>query len=144
MERDTNTRKAIEELKNYNCIKAAVENLNDEIKMIEASMRATGGILSPIPIHGGGCKQEEKLINSIDKKSNLLIKVNEKKTLIEIIDRSLSVLNHRERRAVEVAYIQDCESAVDVLCEEFNVEEITVHRIKRRALEKYINARFSG
>ena len=141
MERDARTSAAIAELRNYTCLKTTVENLNDEIKITDTKMKSSGGTLSAVPIHGGGCRQEEKLIHGIDKKDRLHAQLEEKETLLNIIDRTLSALNERERRVLEVTYIYNSENAVDTLCEELNVEEITVHRTKRRALQKYVEMR---
>lgn len=141
MQRDEKTQAAINELKKYTSLKTTVENLQDELIKADAAMKATGGNLSPVPIHGGGCRQEEKMINGIDKKDRLKIQLEEKKASVRIIERTLSALTQRERRVLEVTYIDDCESAVDRLCEELNVEEITVHRTKRRALQKYVEMR---
>lgn len=141
MERDTKTQAAIDELRNYICLKTSAENIRDEIEMLDASMRASGGGLSPVPIHGGGCRQEEKWIKGIDKKKLLEKQLKEKETVVKIIERTLSVLSERERRVLEVTYIYDSDSPIDRLCEELNVEEITVHRTKRRALQKYVEMR---
>ena len=141
MEKDTKTRAAIDELRNYICLKTAVANLRDQFKMVESSMRSTGGSMSPVPIHGGGCHQEEKLVNGIDKKDILKQQLEEKETLVKIIVRTLSALSERERRVLEVTYIYDSDSPVDRLCEELNIEEVTVHRTKRRALQKYVEMR---
>lgn len=139
--RDEKTQAAITELRNYNSLKTTVENLQDERIRTDAAMKSTGGSLSPVPIHGGGCRQEEKMINGIAKKDMIEIQLKEKEATVRIIERTLSALTQREKRVLEVSYIYDSDNPVDRLCEELNVEEITVHRIKRRALQKYVEMR---
>lgn len=141
MERDSRTMAAIAELRKYICLKTTVENLQDELKMVESKMQASGGTLSAVPIHGGGCRQEEKMVHGIDKKDLLTKQIEEKETVVQIIERTLAALNEREKRVLEVTYIYNSESPIDRLCEELNVEEITVHRIKKRALQKYVEMR---
>lgn len=142
MGRDAKTQVTIDELKKYNGLKALVENLNDEIIMLDTSMKSSGGSFNSIPIHGGTCRQEEKLIKGIDKKQLLENQLRENEMKVKIIERTLSTLSERERRVLEVTYIYNVEFPIDILCEELNVEEITIHRIKRRALQKYAEMRW--
>lgn len=136
-------REAAELLKDYGALKESLVALEEQIAHLESdykslkSARADG-----TPVKGGGNGREDALLTNIVQRDELCKNLEAAKLRVKQVDRGLSVLNDTQRKVLERFYIYRVSGFVDKLCDELNVEQATVYRIKNEALRRFTLATY--
>lgn len=132
------TEYAIDSLKKHISRQTALLNLGDRIKELDADFVATkGAVTDRMPVKGGCSKNEERLLNNIVERDELLQNYNSVERAVNRVDRALSSLNERQKRVLEGFYIFRTDDYMDRLCDELHVEVAQVYRLKDEALKKF-------
>jgi DNA-directed RNA polymerase specialized sigma24 family protein len=132
--------KIIQELNDYALWKDSLEIIPQRIAEIDERMQSLGGGKTDTPVKNSGTnKQEEKLCQCIDEKTELLKTLESRTKKKEYIEKGLSRLSEEEQKALDIFYMRSLKygEAVNVAMSEMNMSEKSVERTRRSALRKY-------
>lgn len=132
--------KIIQELKDYALWKDSLEIIPQRIAEIDERMQSLGGGKTDTPVKNSGTnKQEEKLCQCIDEKTELLKTLESRTKKKEYIEKGLARLTEEEQKALDIFYMRSLGygEAVNVAMIEMNMSEKSVDRTRRSALRKY-------
>lgn len=132
--------KIIQELKDYALWKDSLEIIPQRIAEIDERMQSLGGGKTDTPVKNSGTnKQEEKLCQCIDEKTELLKTLESRTKKKEYIEKGLARLTEEEQKALDIFYMRSLKygEAVNVAMIEMNMSEKSVDRTRRYALRKY-------
>jgi hypothetical protein len=132
--------KIIQELKDYALWKDSLEIIPQRIAEIDERMQSLGGGKTDTPVKNSGTnKQEEKLCQCIDEKTELLKTLESRTKKKEYIEKGLAHLTEEEQKALDIFYMRSLGygEAVNVAMIEMNMSEKSVDRTRRSALRKY-------
>lgn len=136
-------REAMDELREYEAKKAAVQSIPEDIAQLKAEAVRMGGTSSnSVPVKGGGSAWEEKQINLIAKIEKLKTSLAVTRHWVKQVERGLALLNNEERQILERFYIRDERGAAERLAGELGIDVKTVYHRKDAALRKYTLTRF--
>lgn len=133
---------SMEELREYEAKRAAVESIPQEIRQLREQMGKLGGSSSSAPVKGGGSRWEDRQINLIVKIDKLDASLGLAQDWVKKVERGLAVLTAEERLILDRFYINPAKGNVDRLCGELNLEKTAVYNRKDAALRKYTLARY--
>lgn len=133
---------SMEELREYEAKRAAVESIPQEIRQLRDQMVKLGGSSSSAPVKGGGSRWEDRQINLIVKIDKLDASLGLARDWVKKVERGLAVLTAEERLILDRFYINSAKGNVDRLCGELNLEKTAVYNRKDAALRKYTLARY--
>lgn len=137
------TKMAAKELRGIPDERIRLESLRTELEAINTALYSPrGATLSAVPTHGGGNRQEDKIVNIIDDPAREAIKRNIEITRkrLALIDAALDRLTPLERRLLEASYIGEHVPMAKLMAET-NYSDVQINRIKYAALSKYANMR---
>ena len=131
-------REAEEDLRKYTFMKNSLENTAERIKMLQNKAEAPhGGRIDSVPVHGGGTPAEDRLLNNIVERERLKATHIAAKRLVKLMEKGLSALDEKERRVIDLFYINKQKNHVERLMEEWSYEQRQIYNIKDKALYKY-------
>lgn len=97
---------AMEKLKEYTAVKAALVNIPEEISRLEMEARSIKSATADgTPVKGGGSGRENRLLSNIVKRQELGEMLIRAKKAVEIVERGLDVLTEDERSLLDRLYI---------------------------------------
>ena len=136
---------AIEKLKNYQAKRQALESIPLEIAQVESNMtsiRSAGAISAPV-IGSKGNSREDMYISNIDRLDELRRQLDQTRIFVNIVDRSLSVLNEEEKLILERLYIHPEKYAAERLCDDLGLMDTrSVYRRRETAVRKFTIAMY--
>jgi DNA-directed RNA polymerase sigma subunit (sigma70/sigma32) len=137
-------KEAENELRQYSDLCTSLINIRERIESVETAMSAIKGSSSSVPVHGGGNRYEDNLLDLIVEKDRLKALYNVNSQRVKIIKRGLDALNETENKVINCFYILNMKysAAVDRLREEIGYEEAHINRIRNKALYHYTVAEF--
>ena len=133
---------SMEELREYEAKRMAVESIPEEIQQLRTQMVKLGGSGNSTPVKGGGSQWEDRQINMIVKMEKLNTSLCYAKEWCARVERGLVVLTDEERLILNRFYINPAKGNVDRLCGDLCLEKSAVYERKDRALRRYTLARY--
>lgn len=133
---------SMEELREYEAKRMAVESIPEEIQQLRTQMVKLGGSGNSTPVKGGGSQWEDRQINLIVKMEKLNTSLCYAKEWCARVERGLVVLTDEERLILDRFYINPAKGNVDRLCGDLCLEKSAVYERKDRALRRYTLARY--
>ena len=133
---------SMEELREYEAKRMAVESIPEEIQQLRTQMVKLGGSGNSTPVKGGGSQWEDRQINLIVKMEKLNTSLCYAKEWCARVERGLVVLTDEERLILNRFYINPAKGNVDRLCGDLCLEKSAVYERKDRALRRYTLARY--
>lgn len=133
---------SMEELREYEAKRTAVDNLPDEIQQLKAQMVKLGGSSNSVPVKGGGSQWEDRQINLIVKMDKLKTSLGYAREWVARVEQGLAVLTDEERLILDRFYINAAKGNVDRLCGDLCLEKSAVYDRKDKALRRYTLARY--
>lgn len=131
--------RAIAELKNYEINKAAVATMTARINAVDARINAPRtASCSAAPIHGGGNRFEETVIDGITDKDEIKQTLKAIKAAVTMVNTALKSLDPEERTILFDFYIHRKEGYIAELKDKLSYERSSVYNLKDRALKKFI------
>ena len=130
------------DLKNLTSRKHAVTSIEKRIKILEDNIVSLRSASAETPTQTFVGGKEENIINYIAEKEKLSNNLKITKEIVYIIESALLTLTDKQRRILEVFFIERVQNHIDILCEELNVERSTVYRLKDEALYKFTIAMY--
>lgn len=138
-------REATEDLVIYKARKAAIENLQEDLKMIESKLESpAGGTYGDTPVRGSG-SPDDKIIGLIDRKGRIEDNLNDAKKFCNSIERGLAILDEEHRLILQRMYIDTPKSIRDAALrvgDLLHVDLSTVYRMRYDALYRFTVARY--
>ena len=116
-----------------------LESLRGELEAINTALYSPrGATLSAAPTHGGGNRQEDKIIGIIDdpRRETLMRMISEQEKKLALIESSLALLSPMERRIVE-AFCKEHPAGMATMMAETNYSDRQINRMWFAALTKY-------
>ena len=131
---------AIEKLCNYEAMKCAVENLQQEILRLELEHTAIKAADPGQVSRSAGGRSEDRLLTNIVKRQELNNRLAQAKNWVEQVTRALSALTYEEQLIMDKCYIKPEKCAVDNLCYDLQIEKSSVYRKRDKALLMFTTA----
>ena len=134
------TKAAAAELRALPYERKRLESLRLELEAINTALYSPrGATLSAVPTHGGGNRQEDKIVNIIDdpRRDTLMRLIGEQEKRLELIESTLALLSPLERRLLDAYYAEAAPVPMATLMAETNYSDVQINRIKYAALSKY-------
>ena len=131
---------AIEKLCNFEAMKSAVENLQQEILRLELEHTAIKAADPGQVSRSAGGRSEDRLLTNIVKRQELNNRLAQAKNWVEQVTRALSALTYEERLIMDKCYIKPEKCAVDNLCYDLQIEKSSVYRKRDKALLMFTTA----
>ncbi len=129
---------AIDSLKKHISRQTALMNLGDRIKELDTEFKSTKGpVTDRVPVKGGSSKNEDRLLNNIVERDELIQNYNAVERAVNRVERALGALTERQRRVLDGFYIFRTDDYMDRLCDDLHVEIAQVYRLKDEALKKF-------
>lgn len=129
---------AIDDLREYNARRQALEVLPMQIMEIEAEMTGIRSSANAAPVRGSGAgSKEDVLISRMVKKEKLQGNLDRAKLWVGFMDKGLAALTEDERHILDRFYINPAKGNVDRLCEELFVEKTALYKRKDAALRRF-------
>lgn len=96
-----------------------------------------GASFEAIPTHGGGNRQEDKLVKMIDdpRRDELKRAVEQQRERVSLIEETLALLSPNERKILDAFYIKG--KGMAKIMEECNYSDVQINRFRYAALSKY-------
>ena len=116
-----------------------LESLRGELEAINTALYSPrGATLSAVPTHGGGNRQEDKIIGIIDdpRRDTLMRLIAEQEKKLALIESSLALLSPMERRIVET-FCGEHPAGMAAMMAETNYSDRQINRMWFAALTKY-------
>lgn len=129
--------RAIDELQKLSVRRQAADALQVQRKEIEADMISISGSSSDSrPVHGGGNRQEKRLVSLIDKCKQLEKRERAMRERVRVAEKALYSLKKQERTALIRYYVKQTSGIYD-LEQLFYVSRAEVYRILNRGLNEF-------
>lgn len=134
---------AMEKLRRYDTMRAALYNIPEEIKRLKAEAYAIRSALgNSTSVKGGGGGREDALINNVVQRQELEWTLKQVKHWLTNTDRGLLALSDEERLILQRLYLYPKQGALDALCRELGVEQSSIYRKRDQALEQFTRAMY--
>lgn len=105
-----------------------MEELDTQLKHLRSAK------VDAVPTASGGCRTDDAWLNIIAKKERLAWNYGSRLAKYRRTKRAFALLPERERRALELFYIDRHKNHVEQLCQELGYERSQVYRLKDEAL----------
>lgn len=133
------TATAINELKRYEFNKIKIKLWLNRLAIAESCMTSPRvASCSAAPVHGGGNRYEDKLLDYIVDCDDIRKKIAREKARIAIVDAALEALSREERMVLDRFYIHKTADTIGELCVELNYERTKIYEIRKEALRKFV------
>ena len=126
----------IEELQDYNILKKDIFNLENKIKTFENKLCMGQAINYGEKVQTSGNGYENAIDNIINTKNEIENKLLKKKTILIVIDKTLSELEEESRELLTFRYIKGW--TMNKLQTKYYVDRTTLYRKVQKALAQYI------
>lgn len=134
---------AIGELRDYRAKMMALESLHQKISAIGERMTAVRSAAGDAtPTQGGGNRLQESVINAIAQRDTLRQTQRIVAAQVTQVERGLKSLTERQRRILELFYIDRQDGFVERACAELFVERSRLYEEKDEALRTYTISRY--
>lgn len=128
--------RARDELKTYGVLKQSLEKLENDARFAElAAMSPRISDVSPVPLHGGGNRYEEKLAAMIDKKDEY----SDAARLCLTVEITLDIMYPGEKSLLIMWYLH--KMTAEQIGRRLHVSAPRVYQLRDKALEKYAYCR---
>ena len=132
---------AKEKLRRYDAMRLATINIPQELQRLEIDAQSIrSSRTDATPVHGGGSKREEALLNNILHRQELTWTLEQAQAWICITDRALTCLNNQEKQILTRLYIYPEKGGLERLCKELDMETSSVYRHREHALKRFTMA----
>lgn len=126
----------------YHTRRQSIQNLEAEIRRLEAAAERLGSVqYDAVRVKGGG-DREEAMLRNIALRDELKQRLSDTRQWVAVMDGALGMLEEEERTAVEVMYISQERGAAERLCEALGVERSTAYIRAGRALDRFSKVLF--
>ena len=132
------------ELKIYSIRKESLKSIKERIKILEALSVSLKGISTDTPVMGGMSRQEEKLLNNIVERGNLLESFKVTARYVALTEKGLSALDERELEIIDGFYFSKTDNNVERMCAEFHLEKTRLYELREIALKKFTIAMYGS
>lgn len=130
-------KEVINRLKNYSYRRAAIKNLKEKINYLESNLTSVKSLtIDKDPIKGGGCKQEDVLINNIVEKDLLMRNLKHCQKEVEEIDKALNILTKTEQEVIQRLYLEKYKININNICDEMGYSKSNIYNISHSAIKK--------
>ena len=131
---------AIDRLRRYDAMKAAVVNMTEDLKELSESITSIKSAITDSVAVKKSTEFNEKLLNDLAKREEMLAALRSAKGWLKVTNRALNVLKPEEKLVLYRMYISRERGALDRLCEELECEVSTVYRRRDDALRRFTMA----
>lgn len=129
---------AMERLRKYESMLLAAKNIPQEIRRLEElSVAIRSGRADGCAVLSGGNRQEEKLLDNMMGRQELLWRLKQTESWLHCMNRALEALTREERLVLQRFYIHPEKGSVERLCSELGAETSTIYRKRDKALRQF-------
>ena len=97
---------AEKKLLHYRGLRNSIDNMRYELETIDNELYSAGtSHMSSVPTHGDSSKHEDRLVNKLTRKDNLIKWLADTEREVVAIESALNLLSDDERKVIEVFYL---------------------------------------
>lgn len=134
---------AMERLRRYDSMRAALMNLPGEISRLKEEARKIRRVSTEKTyVRGGGDGHHDALLNNIATRQELEWSLKQVKLWLANTERGLLALSQEERLILQRFYLYPEQGAMERLCSELGVEQSSIYRKREQALERFTVAMY--
>lgn len=134
---------AMEKLRRYDMMRAALSNIPREISRLKEEARAIRrASTDKIYVRGGGDRQDDALLNNIAQRQELEWSLKQVKLWLANTEQGLMALSQEEQLILQRLYLYPERGAIERLCTELGVEQSSIYRKRDQALERFTLAMY--
>jgi hypothetical protein len=127
----------IDDLKQYRQRKCGLVNMREKIQTLESEIRAMKGAdTEKISVRGSAARVDDKLIDLIVERDQLKRNYIITDRNVKQVDRAMETLDEKEKKTLELFYIDRPHGHVNLVCELWGCEYAEAYRNKDDALKK--------
>lgn len=127
---------AIEELRNYEAVKAAMEVLPELIDRQETAIRRIR-TSDPSKVAGGSGGNNDALLSAIVYRDELKFRLREARKTVYAISKVLETMDRDDRLILDILFIHPRKNGVDQICEALCIERTAAYDRRNKALERF-------
>jgi len=135
---------AVYKLKQYKAKRQSLEVIPIEVAQVESALDSIRSARTDCARVKGSTNYEDRSLNCIAKKSELLRSLEYVKIWVDAVDKALAVLDSEERRLLDCFYMSNEKGAAQRLAAELFVDAKTVYARKDKALRKFTIALYGS
>ena len=136
-------KEAINDLRQHERRKAALESLHDEILELKArTYGSTAPSADAVPVQGGSSTAEERLISAIDELERKKEAYHIAKRKVDAVERGLATLSSQQRDVLDKFFVHRAPGHVAALADVYHIEQSQVYRLKEEAVRDFTFARY--
>jgi hypothetical protein len=130
---------AIDRLREYESMCAAVENLRLQIHLLRQRQASVFTVQTDrVVVSAGNNAPDQWLVESIAQLQQLELSLGRTMQWLRITDSALETLNSEELTILRLLYIKKEPRALETLCQLLEVEKSSVYRRRDKALQKFM------
>ena len=127
---------AIEELRNYESVRASLGTIPELIERQETAIKRIR-TSDPEKVVGTGGGGNDALLSAIVYRDELKLRLKEAQKNIAALDKALLSLSKDDYLVLDVCFIHPRKNGLNELCEEFCVENSVIYERRNKALERF-------
>lgn len=135
---------AMERLRRYHAMCAALENIPRELSRLRADRKRMRGGISTMAVKGGGGRHEDALLDNLMQQQELEWSLKNAEKWVKITRQGLAALAPDEQLVLERLYMQPERNALNTLCAELGVEQSSIYRKRDSALRSFTLALYGA
>lgn len=130
---------AIDRLREYESMCAAVGNLRLQIRLLRQRQASVSAIQTDrVVVSAGNNAPDQWLVENIAQLQQLEMSLERTMHWLRVTDGALEILNPEELRILRMFYIKKEPRALETLCRLLEVEKSSVYRRRDKALQKFM------
>lgn len=136
---------ALERLRSYEVMRAAVENLRTQIRILKLQQESVPGVRTDrVAVLGSAGEPGAWLMDNIIRRQELEAALEQTLLWMLVTDRALGVLEPDELAILRLFYIKKAPGALSRACQLLGTEKSAVYRKRDKALVKFTMALFGA
>ena len=136
---------AMEKLRTYETMQAALKNLPREISRLEEEYKAIGSQIFSGKSAGRNLRsREDGMINNIVRRQELQWSLDQAQQWMQTVSTALDVLEPEEVGILQQLYICPKSDGIERLCEKLHLERSSIYRKRDSALRKFTLALYGA
>lgn len=136
-------KEAINDLRNHEKRKAALESLADEIRELRGrTYGSSSQAADAVPVQGGSSTAEGRWIAAIDELERKKEAYRLTKRRVEAVERGLAALDGQQRMVLDVFFMNRVQGGADYLAQKLHLERTRVYELRESAIRDFTMARY--
>jgi DNA-binding NtrC family response regulator len=129
---------AIDRLRRYESMKAAIQSIPDEIQRLEMEATSIKAVRTDkLPVKSGAADRNDTLLDNMVRREELRWALKQAKLWVKTTERGLRELTPEDKLVLHRLFISNERGNIERLCQELGCEQSTVYRKRDQAIYRF-------